>query len=339
MEQVKLGRSGLFLSRISLGTMNFGTQGMVACTGDAATKMIDAFLEAGGNLIDTADIYSQGESERIVGKAIKSRRDSVLVATKGGLPQGPGPNSRGLSRGHLVKALEGSLRRLGTDYIDLYQCHAWDKRTPIEETMATLDAFVRTGKVRYLGCSNFTASQIVEAQWAADRATSTPFVGLQAQYSLICRSIEAEILPVSRDHGIGTLAWSPLGGGLLAGRYQRGVDPGTDTRVFRTKESSPAAAAWARAVLDPVNLEVAEAVQAIASELDVTPVAVALGWLLKDYAVTSVVIGPRSLDQLRMNLEAADLKLPSSVVTRLDDVSSGSTIEPVNGRTLRHSGH
>jgi aryl-alcohol dehydrogenase-like predicted oxidoreductase len=202
MEYVPLGRSGLKISRVCLGAMNFGAPaGTPGCDEAEAGRIIGAYLDAGGNIIDTADGYSAGQSEEIVGRAINSRRDSVVLATKAFLPQGPGPNDRGLSRVHLTRALEASLRRLGTDYIDLYQCHQWDPATPVEETMATLDAFVRSGKVRYLGCSNFSAAQIVECQWAAQRAGGTPFISLQPQYSLLARAIEAEILPVCQRHG------------------------------------------------------------------------------------------------------------------------------------------
>ena len=175
MEYVPLGRSGLKISRVCLGSMNFGAPaGTPGCDEDEAGRIIGAYLDAGGNIIDTADGYSGGQSEEIVGRAVSRRRDTVVLATKAFLPQGPGPNDRGLSRIHLTRALEASLRRLGTDYIDLYQCHQWDATTPVEETMTTLDAFVQSGKVRYLGCSNFTAAQIIESQWAAQRADGTP---------------------------------------------------------------------------------------------------------------------------------------------------------------------
>lgn len=236
MDYVRLGASGLKVSRACLGTMNFGPAGGVgvgSCEEPEARRIVDAFLDAGHHVIDTADAYTRGESERIVGRAVKGRRDSVVLATKAFLPQGPGANDRGLSRAHLTRALDASLRRLGTDYVDLYQCHQWDPDTPIEETMATLDGFVRSGKVRYLGCSNFTAAQIVESQWAAERVGGTRFVSLQPQYSLLARDIEAEVLPTCERHGLGTLTWSPLGGGVLTGRYARGGSPDRDSRIGR----------------------------------------------------------------------------------------------------------
>jgi aryl-alcohol dehydrogenase-like predicted oxidoreductase len=221
MEYVSLGRSGLKVSRLCLGTMSFGfgVGGVGAVDETEAKRIIGAFLDAGHNIIDTADVYNGGQAEEIVGKAVRATRESVLIATKVFMPQGSGPNDGGLSRLHLTRALDSSLRRLGTDYIDLYQCHHPDPDTPIAETMATLDGFVRAGKVRYVGCSNFTASQIVEAQWAAERIHGAPLISLQPQCSLLARDIEAEILPICHRHGLGTLIWGPLGGGVLTGRY------------------------------------------------------------------------------------------------------------------------
>ncbi|TQS20658.1 aldo/keto reductase [Microbispora sp. KK1-11] len=320
MEYATLGRSGLRVSTACLGTMNFGAPG--SCDETEAARIVDAFLEAGGNVVDTADAYNGGEAERIVGRAVRGRRDAVVLATKAFLPQGPGPNDRGLSRAHLTRALEGSLRRLGTDHVDLYQCHQWDDSTPIEETMATLDGFVRSGKVRYIGCSNFTAAQIVEAQWAAQRAGGTPFVSLQPQYSLVARSIEAEILPVCRRHGLGTLVWSPLGGGVLTGRYRRGETPGADTRLGRLMASPmPRARAWAEGFLNEPNLAIAGHVADAAAGLGVAPAAVALAWVRRRPEVTSVIVGPRTLDQLRGNLAGLGLDLPPDVAVRLDEIS------------------
>ena len=212
MSFVPLGTSGLKVSRACLGTMTFGnTDG--GTDEPESKRIVDTFLDAGHNFIDTADVYNAGISEEIVGRAIAGRRDGVVLATKGYNHMGDGPNDRGSSRVHLTRALEASLRRLGTDYIDLYQLHNWDHDTPIEESMATLDGFVRSGKVRYIGCSNFYASQLVEAQWAADRQGGTPLVSLQPQYSLIWRDIELDILPTATRHGMGVIVWSPLGGG------------------------------------------------------------------------------------------------------------------------------
>ena len=322
MDYVTLGRSGLKVSRTGLGTVNFGTSWGLGIDGAEARTIVDAFLDAGHNLIDTADNYNGGEAEEIVGRAVRSRRDAVVIATKGHMPDGPGPNDAGSSRLHLTRALEGSLRRLGTDHVDLYQCHMWDPATPIEETMATLDGFVRSGKVRYVGCSNFSAGQIVEAQWAAERLGATPLVSLQPQYSLIARDVEADILATCARHGLGTLVWGPLGGGILAGRYRRGREAAADTRMGRLLASpQPVARAWADKQLSDRNLAIAEAVGDIAADLGTTPVAVALAWVRDRAGVTSLLIGPRSLDQLRQNLTGLELALPGDATSRLDDIS------------------
>ncbi|MFC4532532.1 aldo/keto reductase [Sphaerisporangium dianthi] len=327
-----MGRSGLKVSQACLGTMNFGTAGVAGCDEAEAVRIVDAFLGAGGNFIDTAGNYSDGQSEELVGRAVKGRRDAVVIATKAFFPQGPGPNDRGLSRAHLTRALEASLRRLGTDHIDLYQCHAWDAATPIEETMATLDGFVRSGKVRYIGCSNFTASQIVEAQWAAQRAGGTPLISLQPQYSLIKRSVEAEILPVCRRHGLGALVWSPLGGGVLAGRYAAGAIPDGDSRIGRLLAlAAPGARAWADDLLNARTLAVAAEVGKVADELGVTSAAVALAWVRRRPGVTSVIIGPRTVAQLEGNLAGFVLDLPAEMVARLDEASWADGLTPVTG--------
>jgi aryl-alcohol dehydrogenase-like predicted oxidoreductase len=333
MDYVPLGRSGLKISPVCLGAMNFGAPaGTASCDEAEAGRIIGAFLDAGGNIIDTADGYSQGQSEEIVGAAVKGKRDAVLLATKAFLPQGPGPNDRGLSRLHLTRALEASLRRLGSDYIDLYQCHQWDGSTPVEETMAALDGFVRSGKVRYLGCSNFTAAQIVESQWAAQRLSGTPFVSLQPQYSLLARSIEAEILPACQRHGMGTLVWSPLGGGVLAGRYHPGQDPGPDTRIGRLKASPmPAARAWAEGMLSERNLAIAAEAATIAGELGTSPAGIALAWVAQQPGVTSVIIGPRTTGQLHGSLAGFTISLPPSALTRLSDISMPASSEPLTG--------
>ncbi|GAA2781994.1 aldo/keto reductase [Kitasatospora sp. CM 4170] len=325
MEYARLGSSGLKVSRACLGTMNFGPTGGVgvgSCDEADARRIIDTFLDSGHNVIDTADAYTGGESERIVGRAIGRRRDSVVLATKAFLPQGSGANDKGLSRAHLTRALDASLRRLGTDYIDLYQCHQWDPETPIDETMATLDGFVRSGKVRYIGCSNFTAAQIVESQWAAERGGGTRFVSLQSQYSLLARGIEPEILPTCERHGLGTLTWSPLGGGVLTGRYVRDDTPDRASRIGRLLNSpSPLARAWAKDLLTERNLDIAEEAAKIAAGLGSTSTAVALAWVRQRPGVTSVIIGPRTLDQLTGNLAGFALDLPADAIARLDEIS------------------
>jgi aryl-alcohol dehydrogenase-like predicted oxidoreductase len=327
-DYVSLGHSGLKVSRACLGAMNFGTTD-APCDEAEARRIVDAFLDAGHNFIDTANVYTGGQSEEVVGRAVKARRDSVVIATKGRGPQGSGPNDVGLSRVHLTRALEASLRRLGTDYVDLYQCHQPDPDTPIEETMATLDGFVRSGKVRYIGCSNFTGSQIVEAQWAAARLTGTPFVSLQPRYSLIARDIEADVLPAATRHGLGAIVYSPLGGGFLTGKYRRGEEPSAETRLGRRMrlaaapagEGRPAANPFAAMTLTERNFEILDEVAKVAADLGTTTTAVSLAWLLGRRGVTSVIVGPRTLDQLRENLPGTDLPLPAEVVSRLNDVS------------------
>ena len=326
-----LGRSGLKVSRACLGAMNFGTGPGAGCDEEEARRIVDAFLDGGGDFIDTADIYSGGQSEQIVGRAIASRRDAVVLATKAWGPVGSGPNDRGLSRRHLTHALDASLRRLGTDYIDLYQCHGWDAETPIEETMSTLDGFVRAGKVRYTGCSNFTAGQIIEAQWAAQRLAAAPFISLQPHYSLVAREIEAEILPACARHGLGTLTYSPLAGGVLAGRYRRGAEPEAGSRIDRWRRfPDPRAAAWADMLLSERNFAIADEVGRAARELGTTPAAVAIAWVADRPGVTSVILGPRSVEQLERNLAGIALDLPHEIAERLDAVSA-PTNRPVNG--------
>ena len=313
MEYVTLGGSGLRISRACLGAMMFGHTDDAPCSEDESRRIIDAFLDAGNNFIDTANVYTRGQSEEVVGRAIKSKREQVVLATKGYGPIGSGPNDAGLGRQYLVRALDASLRRLDTDYIDVYQCHRADPDTPVEETMATLHGFVQSGKVRYIGCSNWTGSQIVEAQWAAARIGGTPFVSLQPRYSLTSREIEADILPACQRHGLGTMVYSPLGGGVLTGKYRRGEAPPADSRASRSDM-------WSR-MLDEQNLDIAEAVGKVAAELGATPTAVSIAWVLARRGVTSVIIGPRTFDQYEQNMEGFDLELDEATVKRLSDAS------------------
>jgi aryl-alcohol dehydrogenase-like predicted oxidoreductase len=316
MDYVTLGRSGLKVSRACLGAMNFGTSETAPASEAEGRRIIDAFLDAGNNFIDTANVYTGGESEGIVGRAVAGKRDKVVIATKARGAQGTGPNDQGLSRLHLTRALDASLKRLGTDYIDLYQMHHYDADTPIEESMDTLAGFVRAGKVRYIGCSNFTGSQMVEAQWAAEKNNGVPLTSLQPRYSLIAREIETDILPTAERHGLGTLIYSPLGGGILSGKYERGQAPAADTRYGR--RGRPGMAAM---VLTDRNFEIAEAVEEVAAEVGATPSAVATAWCLTRRGVTCVIAGPRTLEQLNDYLPAFELKLPDEAVKRLSDVS------------------
>jgi aryl-alcohol dehydrogenase-like predicted oxidoreductase len=294
--------------------MMFGYGPDAPCDEQESRRIIDAFLHGGSNFIDTANMYTSGQSEEVVGRAIKAKRDDVVLATKGFMPIGNGPNDRGLGRKYLTRALEASLRRLDTDYVDLYQCHAPDLDTPIEETMATLHGFVESGKVRYIGCSNWTGSQIVEAQWAAASAHTTPFVSLQPRYSLTARQIEEDVLPACQRHGLGTMVYSPLGGGVLTGKYKKGEDPPPDSRAAR-------GTGWGGRMLDDQSLDTAEAVGKVAAELGVTSTAVAIAWVLARRGVTAAIIGPRTFDQYEQNMEAFDLQLDPAVVKRLSDAS------------------
>jgi aryl-alcohol dehydrogenase-like predicted oxidoreductase len=309
-----MGRSGLKVSRACLGAMNFGTSPTAPCNEQEARRIIDAFLDAGNNFIDTANVYTGGQSEQVVGRAAAGRRDKVVIATKGRGAQGDGPNDSGLSRLHLTRALDASLKRLGVDYVDLYQMHQPDADTPIEETMDTLAGFVRAGKVRYIGCSNFTGSQIVEAQWAASRQNGVPFISLQPRYSLIARDIETDILPACGRQGLGTLVYSPLGGGMLTGKYSPDQEPAADTRFGRTPGR-------ARNALNERNFQIVETVKQVAAEVGATPSAVSIAWCLSRNNITCVIMGPRTLEQLRDNLTGFQLQLAPEQIKRLSDAS------------------
>lgn len=327
MDYVNLGRSGLKVSRACLGTMNFGVSHTAPwCDEPTARGIIDAFLDAGHNFIDTANNYTAGQAEEVIGRAVKGRRDAVVIATKARMPQGTGPNDRGLSRRHLIGALEASLGRLGTDYIDLYQMHSFDPVTPLEEKMETLAGFVRAGKVRYIGCSNFTGSQLVEAQWAAQRVGGIPLISLQPRYSLISREIEADVLPAAQRHGLGVMTYSPLGFGILTGKYVSSEMPAPDTRYggMMGLRGDAYMAAVAKLALSDRSLAIADAVRVAAAEIGATPSAIATAWVLGRQGVTSVIVGPRTSDQLGDYLVAFELELPSAVSERLAEVSRQS---------------
>lgn len=325
-EFVSLGRSGLKVSKLCLGAMNFGNESW-GCDEPTSAKIIDRFLESGLNFIDTANTYSGGRSEEIVGRAIAARRDEVVLATKGyNASEGSGPNDRGNSRANLTRSLEGSLRRLGTDYVDLYQVHNWDWTTPISETMATLDGFVRSGKVRYIGCSNFQGSQIVEAQWAAERSGGAPLVSLQPQYSLIVRDIERDILPTARRQGLGVIVWSPLGGGLLSGKYSADDVP-ADSRFGKAMSGD----VWERfrqTLFTQANFEIVAKVGEVAARLGTTHAAVAVAWTIHQRGVTSAIIGPRTVEQLEDNVSAADVVLDADTLRELDRAARGAWAYP-----------
>ena len=318
MEYRQLGRSGLKVSVLTMGTMTFGGGGGFAKVGnttvDQARQQIDVCLEAGVNLIDTADIYSSGLSEEIVGKTLQGRRDDVLLATKVRFGMGTGPNDVGLSRHHVVRACEASLRRLSTDYLDLYQLHEWDGLTPLEETLAALDLLVSSGKVRYVGASNYSAWHLMKALGVGERDGLPRLVSQQIYYSLQGREAEYELVPLSVDQGLGILVWSPLAGGLLSGKYRRGVPPPEGSRHLTDWNEPP--------VYDEDGLyDIIDVLVEIADSHGVSAAQVALAWTLRKPAVTSVVIGARTTEQLRDNLAAADLVLDDAEVERLDTVS------------------
>ena len=325
MDYRQLGRSGLRISTVTLGTMGFGGTGWATPVGSldvaGARRQIDLCLEAGVNLFDTADIYSNGLSEEILGEALGSDRDDVLIATKVRGAMGPGPNDDGLSRHHIVRGVEASLRRLGTDWIDLYQVHEWDGLTPQEETLSALDALVQSGKVRYVGCSNYTARQLMKALWISDLCGWEPFVSQQIYYSLQARDVENELIPVSVEEGLGVLVWSPLAGGLLSGKYRRGQDAPEGTRRFE---------GWTEPPVDDEDrlYDTVDVLVEIGEGHGVSAAQVALAYTLAKPAVTSVIVGARTEEQLRDNLAAADLTLSPEELDRLDTVSRVPLLYP-----------
>ena len=310
-----MGRTGLKVSRICLGSMTFGHAKWGAAEPESI-RIIHAYLDQGGNFVDTADVYSIGVSETIVGKALKDRRQDVVLATKINMVMGDGVNEKGLSRKHIMDGCDASLKRLGTDYIDLYQVHCWDRGTPLEETLRALDDLVRSGRVRYIGCSNYNAWQITKALWISDREGLARFDCLQPQYNLIQRDIETEILPLCADQGLGVIPWSPLGGGFLAGKYKKGVDWERQTRFGDDPDSN----FWKQYLHDR-NFEILEVLNGVAKNLGISNARVALGWLLHHPLVTSVIIGARTLAQLEDNMGVADWDLPDAVRQTLDDAS------------------
>ncbi len=325
MEYRQLGRCGLRVSCLTLGTMTFAGRGKFRDVGETdlegARRQIDTALDAGVNVVDTADVYSDGAAEEIVGQALAGRRERVVLASKARFPMGEGPNDAGLSRQHLIEACEASLRRLGTEYIDLYQVHEWDGQTPLEETLAALEHLVQSGKVRYVGCSNFAGWQVMKALGVADRTGLPRFVSQQVYLSLQERSAEYEIVPSALDQGLGLLIWSPLAGGLLSGKYRRGEPPPEGSRHAGEWDEPP--------VYDEDKLyDTIEVLVEIAEGHSVSPAQVALAWLLRRPGITSVIVGARTDEQLADNLAAAELELADDEVDRLEEVSRPPLIYP-----------
>ncbi|SNQ49567.1 Uncharacterized oxidoreductase YajO [Frankia canadensis] len=322
MDYRVLGRTGVRVSPLCLGAMMFGTWGNP--DHDDSIRIIHRALDAGINIIDTADVYSDGESERIVGRALAGRRDDVILATKLFMPMGPGPNQRGLSRRWIVAEVENSLRRLGTDWIDLYQVHRPDPSTDIDETLGALTDLVRAGKIRYFGSSTFPAHEVVEAQWVAERRGRERFATEQPPYSLLVRGIEADLLPVAQKYGLGALPWSPLAGGYLSGRHTRDGGAVTSTRLERVPGRFDLAL--------PANQRKVEAAIAfgdLAAELGITLIELALAFVLHHPAVTSAIIGPRTMEHLDSQLTSVDITLDEATLDRIDEiVSPGVTVNP-----------
>ncbi len=326
MEYRQLGSSGLRVSALSLGTMTFGGRGRFALVGDSdartASRQIDMVLDAGVNLIDTADVYSDGLSEEIVGEALAGRRDRVLLATKARFPMGAGgPNDSGLSRHHLIEGCEASLRRLKVDHIDLYQVHSWDGQTPLEETARALDELVSSGKVRYIGASNHAGWQLLKALGVQRALGLHQYVSEQIYYSLQERSVEYELIPAAIEEGLGVLVWSPLAGGLLTGKFRRGQPAPEGVRGLSEWGEPP--------VYDEDKLyDTIELLAEIGQSHGVSASQVALAWLLGRPAVSSVIIGARTDEQLADNLAAAQLELSGEERARLDAVSAQPLIYP-----------
>ncbi len=320
MEYRPLGKSGLKVPVLSFGAGTFGGTGPLFSnwgTSDAkeARRLVDICLEAGVNLFDTADVYSDGGSEEVLGEAIKGRRDAVLLSTKTSLPMGDGPNDAGSSRFRLIRAVDDALRRLQTDYIDLLQLHAFDADTPVEEVLSTLDTLIRAGKVRYVGVSNFSGWQIMKSLAAADRYGWPRYIANQAYYSLIGRDYEWDLMPLGQDQGLGAMVWSPLGWGRLTGKIRRGAPLPEGSRLHETASFGPP-------VEDEHLYHVVDALDAVAEETGKTVPQIALNWVLQRPTVSSVIIGARNEQQLRQNLGAIGWALTPEQVAKLDAASA-----------------
>jgi aryl-alcohol dehydrogenase-like predicted oxidoreductase len=332
MDYRTLGNTGCAVSTLALGTMTFGKE----TDEPGAHDQLDMFVEAGGNLVDTADVYSRGVSEQIIGRWLAARsdvRDRIVLATKGRFPMGEDVNDLGLSRRHLQRALDNSLRRLGVDTVDLYQVHAWDPVTPVEETLATLDDLVRSGKVRYVGLSNYTGWQVQKAVATARAHGWQAPVTLQPQYNLLVRELEWEVVPSCLDAGLGLLPWSPLGGGWLTGKYQRDARPTGATRLGEDPERG--VEAYDRRSTQQRTWDVVDAVRDVADQRDASMAQVALSWLADRPAVSSVILGARTTEQLADNLGAAGLHLEPEQTALLDKASDpGAADYPYGGPGL-----
>jgi len=324
MEHRPLGRTGMHVSTLCLGTMMFGEWGNPD-EGECA-RIVHAALDAGINFVDAADIYADGQSEEILGRALRGRRDEVVLATKFGNPMGDDPNRRGGSRRWITQAVEDSLRRLGTDWIDLYQLHRPDPHTDIDETLAALSDLIHAGKVRAIGTSTFSAAELVEAQWVAERRGRERFTTEQPPYSIFARGVEAEVLPTCQRHGIGVIVWSPLNGGWLTGKYRRGQAPPPGSRAVREPDHFDFG--------DPIRerkLDLVEALVELADGAGLSLTHLAQAWVLVHPAVTSAIIGPRTPEQLADVLGAADVVLDDDLLDAIDAlVPPGTNVNPAD---------
>ena len=327
MEYRLLGGCGFKVPVLSLGTATFGSGPRFAAWGGndvkAATRLVDVCLGAGISMFDSADTYSTGEAEEILGQAIKSRRDSVILSTKASHRVGPGPNDIGSSRFHLIRSCEGSLRRLGTDYIDLYQLHNFDAQTPVEETLGALDDLVRSGKVRYIGCSNFAGWQLMKSLAVSEKYGLARYVAHQAYYSLLGREYEWELMPLGLDQKVGTIAWSPLGMGRLGGKFRRGQATPAVSRL-----NDPDTVKYAPPVDTEQVFRIVEALDIVAEETSRTVAQIAINWVLGRPGVATVIIGARDEAQLRENIGAVGWSLTPAQVDLLDAASAKPRIYP-----------
>lgn len=326
MEYRQLGASGLKVPVLSFGTGTFGGQGPLfgawgRVDGEEARRLVDVSLDAGITLFDTADVYSSGASEEVLGQAIKGRREQVLISTKAGLPMGDGPGDAGTSRPRLIKAVEAALRRLGTDYLDLFQLHAFDAATPVEETLSTLDDLVRAGKIRYVGASNFSGWQLMKSLATAERYGYPRYVAHQVYYSLVGRDYEWELLPLGRDQRVGAMVWSPLGWGRLTGKVRRGQPLPSGSRLHETADFGPP-------VPDERLYRVVDALEAVAQETGRSVPQIALNWLLTRPTVATVIIGARNEEQLRQNIGAVGWELTDAQRARLNEASTTTAPYP-----------
>jgi aryl-alcohol dehydrogenase-like predicted oxidoreductase len=321
MQYRPLGRTGVQVSPLCLGAMMFGPWG----NDDRADsiRIIHRALDAGINFVDTADVYSAGVSEEIVGEALQGRRDDVVLATKFFMPMGDDPNARGGSRRWIIREVENSLRRLGTDHIDLYQVHRPSPGTDVEETLGALTDLVRAGKVRYIGSSSYSGSQIVEAQWASRERRLERFVTEQPPYSILVRGIEEDVLPTTQRHGMGTLTYSPLAGGWLSGRWRK------DAAAAPTSSARPSARFDMSSPANQRKLDIVEDLAQLAEQAGITLIEMAIAFVLNHPGVTSAIVGPRTMEQLESYLPAADLTLSADVLDRIDKLAApGVTVNP-----------